>query len=165
MDTLSCICSKGFYNISNNCSVCPTNSSYNGSVCVCNIGYEQTKNGCSRLKIAFGTGTPVHQSGRIIIPVQLNYIPQTFLNNNCAACFLILSVTRKQGTQSFSTSFSYSSTPQYVLMVYLAFSSEPIQPFTVSITINPAIHQYFDPYDVTATVNLPIDPSKLPLRP
>lgn len=163
-DRLSCICKKGFYNITNKCQACTPNSNFNGSDCACNEGYELINGICNRLRMSFLVGTSVHQFGRIAFPIQLNYIPQLFLSNNCAACFLILTVSRKQGTQAFSTSFSYLPVPKNSLLVYLNFGGEPILPLTVTISINPAVSQYFAPYDTSTTTDLEIDTVKLPFR-
>lgn len=82
-----------------------------------------------------------HVNGIIVISVALPYIPDELRQNSCVMCPRLLISTVLQAQQQPIIQGAY--TPPNAVVQVFSFNREPIQPFRVSISVNPQYRELF----------------------
>lgn len=136
---------------------------------ICSGGSPNSKDICSQTipkALTFTANGQSHLFGKIILNVQVNYLPLTLIQSatDCSnRCNDALRVEIINGDKSYtSIKASYVPSTSFTFSIEIDYGREPIGIFTAQIGINPKITQrYFSGIDTSKQATVSVNPAFL----
>lgn len=116
-------------------------------------------------RVSFSLLGQVRYSTRIVLTVNIDYLPQALLQaNECNdACSSVLIANITEGEKPISIKSSYTAGSRYSFSVELEFGKPYMNSFKGIIQINPSLTRFFQGVSITEGLAINVTPSYLSL--